>query len=625
MKIKIIFMVLITGFLLVLSNPIVKASEAKDEDFSKPLVVYLGSNIFEYIKLEGYTIISNNVNVNKEGEYKITYLDNETLNEFTRNVYVIKEDSFYLEKDYAMYSTLGYKYHAIDSVMYQDKVFTLYNLTGGRHILNNYYLSDDQMTITIRQSTKLEVSDISSNNKEIFIVGTGRNDLNDDLDIHYAIYNDEVSFHKIESDGEEYATCIDGFDRYIFIGGYTDQETNIFPLPKSKKDAFVLVIDRNTNQIISKKIIKTDNNDIIKDLVFKDNYLYLILENDSNEFVLMKQDIFTNTIAEIKLNFLYGYSNPEFKLDNNHLYLKYSYYDYNYLDDVFVVEEVDQDLNLNTIYSKYTKNNYLLDFKILENGIINLLFGFNNKNGYLVKVIENEQVLLEKSVNTNLIPLSLNNDYITLTDEDGVFVKEFNTLIYKKTLNKAIDPKDENSNINNYELLINGKNSRHSKQSNLDYNKNLFGSYLLDYYFIDSFYYLHSIEIDLMPFIGVLENQVYDLNVIINGNAVVRINGEKVSLPYTIEKEGIYKMELLGQNNKTQEFNIEVKDLSFVNEVIDSEKIIKLDNVETLVNIEEKINFNYNKSFNKKETNYFYIYLLPIITFCVGFIVLKRG
>ena len=65
--------------------------------------------------------------------------------------------------------------------------------------------------------------------------------------------------------------------------------------------------------------------------------------------------------------------------------------------------------------------------------------------------------------------------------------------------------------------------------------------------------------------------------------------------------------------------------MSFVNEVIDSEKIIKLDNVETFVNLEEKINFNYNKSFNKKETNYFYIYLLPIITFCVGFIVLKRG
>ncbi|MBR3832252.1 MAG: hypothetical protein IKJ72_01295, partial [Mycoplasmataceae bacterium] len=85
------------------------------------------------------------------------------------------------------------------------------------------------------------------------------------------------------------------------------------------------------------------------------------------------------------------------------------------------------------------------------------------------------------------------------------------------------------------------------------------------------------------------------------------------------------KIELLGQNNKTQEFNIEVKDLSFVNEVIDSEKIIKLDNVETFVNLEEKINFNYNKSFNKKETNYFYIYLLTIITFCVGFIVLKRG
>ena len=66
-------------------------------DLTKPLVIRLGSDYTDFVKFEGFTIVSNTINVNVEGKYKLVYANNQTNEEYTKDVYVTFDNSFYFE------------------------------------------------------------------------------------------------------------------------------------------------------------------------------------------------------------------------------------------------------------------------------------------------------------------------------------------------------------------------------------------------------------------------------------------------------------------------------------------------------------------------------------------------
>lgn len=594
-------------------------------DLTKPLVIRLGSDYTDFVKFEGFTIVSNTINVNVEGKYKLVYTNNQTNEEYTKDVYVTLDNAFYFENFSEQHKDENYKFELIDSIKLNNQNFNLVKFTGGRYKTNNYVLSSNGVNTTIRLNTKSEMKDIESVNGEVFIVGTGYNDMNNDPDLHYATYKKDVVYQKIESTDPEYASCITGNDKYVFIGGYTNKCTDLFPLEKNLNDAFLVVVERNTNNIISKKVFTSLNNDYLVDIKLKDNYLYAILENETNNFKVIKLDIFGNVLKEKELKFDYGYNCPSFKLIDNQLYLNYYYYDYAYLDDCEVIEVVDENLEMKRLYFNYSDRYILKDYDIINGNILTILYGYRNgSSGYLVKVLENENVLLTKEINSYLIPLRINNNFITFSYDNAVLVNEFNTLILKDTLKTQIDPKEKDNVILDYNLLINGKKVTHSDKSNLEIDVNLFGAYQLDYYFEDHFDYLYTNRIDYLPFVGVLENGVYDIGVTLNGNAIVRVNGNKVDLPYKIDQEGIYKVELLGQNNISIEFNIVVKKMTSVNENVESKETLMLDIGKNQLLTESSVDVLVNKEKKQQRNNYFYLYLIPILTGCIGYVLIKR-
>ena len=595
------------------------------QDLTKPLVIKLGSDYTDYVNYDGFTIITNTINVNVEGKYQLVYANNTTFEEYYKDVYVTNQDTFYFENKVEEHIDNTYKFELIDSVLFNDENYNLVKFTGGRYKTNNYVLSSGGKSTTVRLNTKLEMTDVEANEKEIFMLGTGYNDMNNDPDLHYAIYNNQVSFNKVESSDPEYASCITGNDRYIFIGGYTNKATDLFPEEKNLDDAFLIVIDRISNEIISKKVFTSLSNDYIVDLKFKDNYLYAILENETNNFKIVKLDIFGNVVKEKEYQFKYGYNCPTFKLTQNQLFLNYYYYDYNYLDDCEVVELVDHELESKEVYFNYNDKYILIDFDLVEGNRFEFLYGYRNGlNGYMVKIVENKEVLLEKKVNSNLIPLSINKGFITGAYNESVVVNEFNTLILQKKPENVIDPRENINQILDYKFLINGKEVKHSEKSDLTYDQSLFGKYSLNYFFNNYFDYLYTNKIEVLPFVGVEPSKKYDLGITLDGNAIVRINGERIQLPYKIEEDGVYKIELLGQNNAFIDFEIEVTELSDVLNIGQTDKELELEFSKNQIVTNSTVDFIPNKEIKKNKKNYFYMYLIPVLTGCIGYLIIKR-
>ena len=323
MKLKKIMLLLL--FCMTLSIFKCRSYAETIQDLTKPLVIKLGSDYANFVSYDGFTIITNTINVNVEGKYQLVYANNTTFEEYYKDVYVTNQDVFYFENKVEEHVDSTYSFELIDSVLFDNENYNLVKFTGGRYKTNNYVLSSRGKSTTVRLNTKLEMKDVETNGNEIYMLGTGYNDMNNDPDLHYAIYNDRVEFKKVQSSDPEYASCISGNERYIFIGGYTNKATDLFPEEKNLDDAFLVVIDRNTNDIVSKKVFSSLSNDYIVDLKFKDNYLYAIFENETNNFKVMKLDIFGNVLKEKEYQFKYGYNCPSFKLIQNKLFLNYYY------------------------------------------------------------------------------------------------------------------------------------------------------------------------------------------------------------------------------------------------------------------------------------------------------------
>ncbi len=625
MKIKRI--ILLGVFFLFMLAPKVLIQASSDNSIEKPLVVKIGSNINEYINYENYVIISNQININKEGTYNIVYENLETKEQITKKVYVTNSDKTSIETNYVNLGEELGTYEYVKSVNYQDEVATLIKFQLDGKTKSSYYLRFGHNSYTIRQSTKIGLYDLYEEEEEFFMVGYGPNVINGDVDLCYASFSKEKgsNYQTITSVGKEEATCVAGNKKYFFIAGKTNETTELFPEERFGYDAFLLTIDRTTNEIVKKTLFPLETDEAIVDMLFLNNYLYAILETSEQDFRLLKLDIFGNIISEKEFNFQYGYKNLHLKKYHNQAYLSYTYYDYLFLDDVSVVKEMDDNLKLTEIKTIKTPGLVLVDFEILDNKRISLLYKNNYQNyGYTYRLIEDNEILLEHTSDLKGSVNSLNNNYISMSYNKRISIIKLDTVIIKEHIKEVFDPKAMYDVESNYLILINGKEVKHSTLSKLEYNKELFGKYALDYYFCEDVEYLQSITLDYLPFVGVIDNGVYDQKVTLDGNAKVRVNGEIVELPYSISEIGKHKIELLGQDNALKTLNIEVAVLSnnnLVENITESTRVLPGSN-----QIEQEIDLSF-KTIQKENNsnNLFYLYLVPLISIGIGFILIKRG
>ena len=624
---KIILIVL--GLVMMFNISSKKASAStSNEEVSEPIVLKVGSNLNDYIKYDNYVVVSNSVNINEAGIYTITYKNIDTLEEVKKEVHVICDNTYAFEENYSTLYAENNAYELVDCVEYDNKVAWLINYKRN-NIFNNYYLYTDNIyNNTIRQSTKDQMVDLAYANGFI-IVGNGISDLNGDQNIMVCNYNLDGKYLVSEypSFGKEEAKCVTGSNNYIFVGGVTNEQTEMFNSKRKGNDSFILMIDRKTNELKNSLLLALDGDDEIIDMEFLDNYLYVIQSDNNSNLRLLKLDIFGNIIYENILNFNYGFLNPKLKNINNKLYLSYDYYEYEYLDYVSVIEEVSDELIRSKVYQKYEESLVFKDYNMLDNGVLKIVYSYkNNPKNYCYKLFLDEIELIKLNGHQQMEIFGLYNDYVVLKSSNTIMVNKINSVAVATDFQQEINPKyEKNDVLSNYRVLIDGKDVLHSLKSNLEINSNLYGDYEVSYYFEDSITYLETLSVKLLPYVGVEDNKIYDQGVILDGNAVIRVNGELVDTPYKIDEVGEYKIELTGLNNELNILNIKVSELR--DEIIDKENNNHLEVIKESNKLDKNavVLFEKMKNNTTKQDSYLYFYLMPLIFMGLGFLVVKRG
>lgn len=623
---KIIFLVF--SLIILLNFVSFKVHADETNSVTDPLVVKVGSNLSDYLKYDNYVVVSNSVNINEPGIYTITYKNIDTFEELKKEVHVIDDDKYAFDTHYKTLFSNSNAYELIDCIEYDDKVAWLINYKRS-NISNNYYLHVDNInSLTVYQNSQDKMVDLEYNNG-FMIASTSKNVMDGDNNI--MIFNYDINgYCKIKeylSKGKEEASCITGNSDYIFVGGKTNEETEMFNNKRKGYDSFILSIDRKTNELKSSLLLSLEGDDCILDMEFFNNYLYIIQSQDNSKLRLLKLDIFGNIICENIVDFNYGFINPKLKLINNRVYFSYDYYEYNYLDYVNVIEALGDNLERNVIYKQYDQHLTLKDYTILDNGVMKGLYVYRyNSNSYCYKMFLNNNEILRLNGNQKMEVFGLYNDFVVLKSPSTIMVNKISSIAVIKDFDREIDPKYENiDNLSNYLVFIDGFGVIHDDRSKLEIDENLYGNYQVDYYFDSTINYLESVDVNLLPYVGVENNKVYDLGIILDGNAIVRVNGDLVETPYKLETFGEYKIELNGLNNQITTLNIKVNKLS---ELVIKENLVDYREIKNETNKIDNyavVNFNALKNKEQKSNNYLYFYLIPFIFAGVGFLVVKRG
>ena len=313
---------------------------------------------------------------------------------------------------------------------------------------------------------------------------------------------------------------------------------------------------------------------------------------------------------------------------DNKFYLKIAVYEYDYLDYMDKILTIDGDLNMDEFYLYYDTDYRLIDYQLKDNNVLILLLGSKkNRNGFIYQIMKDQKLLINYKNLANYYPQGILEDFILLTKDKEIIAYQINS-IYVNEITDFYDysKKDESEKaLENLDILINGSSITNLNNSRDYYNPHLYGEYLVDYFYDYRIQYLNTVKVMVQPFIGVSDNGIYDLGTIIDGNAVVRINHEKVELPFIIQDEGTYFIELEGKDQLSQEMNIRVTNLK--NEIT-TDPLHLTDNIKLETNqhlIESTIIYSPRENTNKKTNNYLYSYIIPIISLIVGVMVIRKS
>lgn len=612
-----------------------------EEDLLKPLIVEVNTNINDVINYENYVIIYNDVNINKTGTYKITYKNIHSSEEVEKTIYVIdKEQRSFLKEE------LIYEESAIDDTYLVGDVFNflnkpncIYNFYSTSRGFNNYLNGEWNQNIhfnhTISLRTQGEIVDSYVFNNQLIMVGTDINAMNGIKCT--CIYKRDTKTSKeieITSEGFDNPTCVAASDKYYFIAGSTNKSNESFLGKREGFDSYVAVINRDTSTIMNISMVKLKEDDQISEILYYNDYLYLVQENNTNTIRLLKMDIFGNIVKEQNIDLIYEYQNPKFKLIDNNMYLSYSNYNYEKMDFINTINKVDENLEINEINRNYHEGNKIIDFEI-NNDLVFVLLTKEFNGGFKYLIYDKDNCLLgeyDSNTNIKIAGFGSNNVIVgTSADDKSLKYYKINSLLKVNEPENKIyydaSKETNNRNIESYNYYINGKKVKHDEKSNLKYDISLFGNYTLKYHFSSDLELYVERTVRVMPFVGALSDESYDLGLSIFGNGTLYVNNMLVENKYVFNEIGNYEIKLVGKDNEIEIYNISINDLSLKfkenNQNTDiSPKVDVSSNVNDVV---------INKTFtekteisNGKQTSSF-LYLIPAITLGIALLFFKKG
>lgn len=620
-----LFMSFIFVSLLMVKMPIIKASNT--EEIEKLLVVKRNSNINDYLKYDDYIVISNNVNTNQVGKYVVTYKNINTNQTKDKVVIVIDEDNYaYLDEIKKIEG--DYDIKIVDHVNAEGMYTYLYHFKYPNYSGENYMLYENEYaTQLIVRSFRGEIFGYQYINNHYLGWGYEKSVVDNDIDMFlFSLGEEGKELIEIESQGTDIAYSVAESENFYFLAGYTLGSDELFLGDRKGKDSACVLIDKKTNEVVNTFTLGLNGDDYFKNVFYLNNYLYFLqIENEKN-MRLIKTDIFGNKEQELIIYEKYGYINPEIRVINNKLYLSFSTYDYDVLDYVDLIKEVNLNLELNDVFKKYIKGYNILDYE-LNGDHLELLLKPKQGRGFKYQEYLNNNLIIDYYNDDAKDVIALDRDRIYMENREENFIYQINTLYIQNKPINIFDPKvNKKEELNNFDLYLNGEKSKATKLIDEFINIDIFGKYDVDYYFKSTtFDYLETIKIDVLPFVGVIDGAVYDVGLTINGNSKeTRINNELVNLPYTIKDVGEYIIEIKGNDDATIRYQIRVTDLA--NKYKEKEEQIKIE-LNDYVSESNNISSSLNKreTMEKKNKNYYYMYIIPLISLIIGIVITRRG
>lgn len=612
-----------------------------DENILKPLIVEVDTDIKEIINYENYVIVFNDVNVKKSGTYKIIYKNIHSNEEVEKTIYVIERDqkTFFSEELIYQEETIDDTYEIGDVFNYLDNPNCLYNYYYSTLGFNNYLNGEWNQNIhynhTVSLRTKGQIIDAYVNDDQVIMIGTDINDMNGKKNT--CIYTRTAKISKqvdITENGLDNPSCVAANNKYYFIAGTTNVSNELLQGKREGIDSYVAVVNRETKDIINVSMVQQKEDDSISEMVYYNNYLYLIQENNTNTIRVLKMDIFGNVIKENKIELFYEYHNLKFKMFNNKMYLSYSTYDYEKMDYINIINSINEELEIVEINKDYQNGSQIVDFEIDDELVFVLLTNKNNKCFEYLIYDQNNSLLGKYSSTKELKVAGLgSNNVIIGTSLDNKTLKyyQINSLIKVKEpsdkLYYNLSKENNETKINEYLYIINGKKIKHDEKSNLNYNLNLFGNYSLTYHFSSDMELYLERNIRVMPFIGALNEENYDIGLCIVGNGTLYVNNMLVEGDYIFNDIGEYEIKLVGKNNEIEHYKISVSDLSVkFNELIyEKEMEPVIDKTTDLSNIVIDKTFTEKTEINNNKKTTTLFYLIPAITLGVVLLLFKKG
>lgn len=655
---KIILLFILTFNLIIFTNVLknVKAEEVINE-IEKPLILLKGYNYDEYLNYENYTIIQNNLNINKIGEYKIVYQNDLTGDEYTKRIYVKSEEDLVSDKCYSddylpLYGSTsrmivhkylyhnGFYYFAISEEVNDD-------------LFNMYLVKLENEEIVFKKTIASNISggsigDFIINGEEIVLLINYPNEEN--LNVMIKIISDSgIDLYEKTIIGNKYdlgRKIIMYNGSYYFAIESLSTTGEIYQSVSTTKNIYILKMNINTRSIINCGY-KTDTYDlnIIDVIGTSDGILFLTKKFDSsirlqtyefylfdyNNLSLIKSNVFKKTLAEDCLKFS--------KNINNQIYLMMTSYDYKIKGNKYNLYLVNSYLNaklMNSYYYEKNPNAVLCDFIVNDHNNIEVLYSLTDTTkddiyGYMYHIIENNEVVLEieNFDSTMMCDGFVNRGEILFYNSKSIIRNKINYVAFTNLNNNPILDDEE---LNMYPILyVDGRQIYlDKKKSYIEYDLNVFGKYDVKYYYTtDNVDIIVGGNIEVKPKINIVNDGIYDVNLKLEFNGKGVLNNYQIENGYMILKPGSYTLEVIGKDEESYKLNFEVQETSSNQTIVKDGNIslntstAYLDNVNELV-----INNNISQSDISNVPNKLnWIYILPICSLVVLMfsIVKKRG
>ena len=623
---KLLFLIVL--FILVLIPKTKQAIKATSvDDVEKPLVLALGGDINAYLKYDDYIVVSNNVNPNQVGTYNVTYKHIETSEVVIKKVIVIDDNNYsYVERLKTLNDDYQYTLKGIanasgmSSFLYK---FQIPNFAGDIYMIyENEYATD-----LVMRSFNGDINDFCYHDGHYIGAGFENSALNKDQDMFMFDLGDTKKLVTVSSAGADYANVATFNNKYYILAGATFSKDGVFNGPRDYYDSCVALVNRENLELEHAFTIGLKGNDEIVDLFEKDNYLYLLQIEDEKNFRLVVTDIFGNKDKELIINEKYGYLNPHFKIVGDNVYLSYASYDYEYLDYCDRIYQMNLNLELTEIYKGYNQG-YTLENYEISNDALSLVLKPKYKNyGFLYLEYLKGKLVITHYFDEHLTLYGSDKNHLYFNDNGEIIIYQLNTLFIEEKPSLIYDPKiNTTDDLYNYHVLINGASQDTAKNIKEDINPLIFGKYSVTYLFKNAnFDYLDTLTIDVLPFIGIMDNETYDLGLCLLGNASkIRVNNEVVSNDYKLCSEGNYKVEIEGKDQEIVKYNIEVKDLRSQVSQTETEQELFLKEV-AQENDLAMLTLKKRETVDASKQNYFFMYIVPIMALLSSFIFLRKG